>query len=468
MGHVIFGGRNQMDRKFLLFSITAVAVFCMALLAGCAGTGGQGQEQNQTGAPNGTYTLENSFDIAKAWIEASPTYSFDGAGLKYVSSSDQFRCPYCFSYNFTFTSSHAGYGNRAGQALAQVATRHEIEVIVNNGVVESAVIDNAWDEMESKYLAGEWPQQPATPEAGNSSQGAGDTGGNATVPTTPASSGQTQPQQPAAPGAGSAATYASSLKAATAYVARTSTFGSDSYDLQFLSSDAYACDSCWTFRFSYSSPSAGYGQGRDPNSTKETAHTIEVITGNGTVISAIVDGKYDEVSQRMLGNEGIANPASQNCIDKGFNLSIATDATGGEYGECSKPGYSTCEEWAFYKGSCQIVPTCNSTSACPANSSCYYYKPCQKLPDGTTSCGMERGDSTCHADCNADSDCTGGLTCREVMINAPEATTIVKMCLWPSEGKFCGGFAGFPCPDGYACKLDGDYPDASGTCSKIG
>ncbi|HQT44584.1 MAG TPA: DUF333 domain-containing protein [Candidatus Micrarchaeota archaeon] len=456
-----------MDRKFLLFSIAAAAIFSMALLAGCAGAGGQ--EQNPPGAQNGTYTLENSFDIAKAWIEAGPTYSFDGSGLKYVSSSGQFRCPYCFSYNFTFTSSHAGYGNRGGQALAQVITQHEIEVIVNNGIVESAVIDNVWDEMGSKYLSGEGAQQPAAP-ADNSSQGqtAANASGNSTAPTTPTSPAQTQPQQPAGQEPGNAATYASSLKAATAYVARTSTFGPDSYDLQFLSSDTYACDLCWTFRFSYTSPSAGYGQDRDPNSTKETAHTIEVITGNGTVMSAIVDGKYDEVSQRMLGNAGIANPASQNCVDKGFNLSIVADATGNEYGECSKPGYSTCEEWVFFKGECLIVPTCNSTSVCSANSSCYYYRPCQKLPDGTTSCGMERGDSTCHANCDSDSDCTGGLACREVTINAPEATTIVKMCLWPSEGKFCGGLAGFPCPDGYACKLDGDYPDASGTCSKIG
>jgi hypothetical protein len=29
---------------------------------------------------------------------------------------------------------------------------------------------------------------------------------------------------------------------------------------------------------------------------------------------------------------------------------------------------------------------------------------------------------------------------------------------------FCGGIAGFPCPDGMRCKLDGNYPDAGGTC----
>lgn len=35
-------------------------------------------------------------------------------------------------------------------------------------------------------------------------------------------------------------------------------------------------------------------------------------------------------------------------------------------------------------------------------------------------------------------------------------------------GKFCGGIAtgAFPCPEGYACKLDGTYPDAGGHCVK--
>lgn len=32
------------------------------------------------------------------------------------------------------------------------------------------------------------------------------------------------------------------------------------------------------------------------------------------------------------------------------------------------------------------------------------------------------------------------------------------------EGDFCGGIAGVSCPEGYSCKLDGNYPDAGGTC----
>lgn len=35
-----------------------------------------------------------------------------------------------------------------------------------------------------------------------------------------------------------------------------------------------------------------------------------------------------------------------------------------------------------------------------------------------------------------------------------------------AEGKFCGGIAVYPCPAGYTCKLDGNYPDAGGACVK--
>lgn len=34
------------------------------------------------------------------------------------------------------------------------------------------------------------------------------------------------------------------------------------------------------------------------------------------------------------------------------------------------------------------------------------------------------------------------------------------------QGKFCGGIVGVSCPEGYDCQLDGDYPDAGGTCVK--
>lgn len=39
-------------------------------------------------------------------------------------------------------------------------------------------------------------------------------------------------------------------------------------------------------------------------------------------------------------------------------------------------------------------------------------------------------------------------------------------CVWKIEKpvQMCGGFAGIECPKGYICDLEGDYPDAAGTC----
>jgi len=36
----------------------------------------------------------------------------------------------------------------------------------------------------------------------------------------------------------------------------------------------------------------------------------------------------------------------------------------------------------------------------------------------------------------------------------------------PVAGQFCGGIAGIACSSGYSCNLDGNYPDAGGTCVK--
>ena len=53
-------------------------------------------------------------------------------------------------------------------------------------------------------------------------------------------------------------------------------------------------------------------------------------------------------------NSQIANPASVYCIEKGGNLSIRTDETGGQYGICVFPDGSECEEWKFFRGECNI------------------------------------------------------------------------------------------------------------------
>ncbi len=51
---------------------------------------------------------------------------------------------------------------------------------------------------------------------------------------------------------------------------------------------------------------------------------------------------------------GLANPASQNCIDKGGKLQIAKRGDGGQYGICVFSDDYQCEEWALFRGKCPL------------------------------------------------------------------------------------------------------------------
>jgi len=97
------------------------------------------------------YTEEESLEIARKFVLTSPTYTFDGEGLKHVKTIT-LRCPYCWEFIFEFTSRHAGYGDRSGQMVAQVITQHTARVSVESGEVNSAVLDDKWDMIDQKMI----------------------------------------------------------------------------------------------------------------------------------------------------------------------------------------------------------------------------------------------------------------------------------------------------------------------------
>ncbi len=51
-----------------------------------------------------------------------------------------------------------------------------------------------------------------------------------------------------------------------------------------------------------------------------------------------------------LGSAGMANPASVSCGKNGGKTEIRKDPTGGEYGMCTFPNGTSCEEWALFRG----------------------------------------------------------------------------------------------------------------------
>ena len=97
-----------------------------------------------------------AIDIAQGFITTTPTFAFDGIKDSVgsipplqVSKTD----PPQYVLQFSFDSSHAGYGDRTGQVLAQVITPHVIEITVSDKKVISAVVDKSWDELHQVSMA---------------------------------------------------------------------------------------------------------------------------------------------------------------------------------------------------------------------------------------------------------------------------------------------------------------------------
>ncbi|HUK39333.1 MAG TPA: DUF333 domain-containing protein [Methanomicrobiales archaeon] len=49
---------------------------------------------------------------------------------------------------------------------------------------------------------------------------------------------------------------------------------------------------------------------------------------------------------------GLPNPAAVFCTGKGYKYEIRQNTDGSEYGVCIFPGGKECEEWTFYRGTC--------------------------------------------------------------------------------------------------------------------
>lgn len=92
--------------------------------------------------------FQNIIDITEQFIQTSPTFSFDGISntLKVeIISSDVSDSK--FLLEGKFKTLHTGFGNREKLDLPVDITKHTIEVVIVDGKIISAVIDNQWDEL---------------------------------------------------------------------------------------------------------------------------------------------------------------------------------------------------------------------------------------------------------------------------------------------------------------------------------
>jgi len=88
-------------------------------------------------------------EMAVNFLKNGPTFSFDGlpGSIEVIEVIAAESYPVQYFITITFECSHAGYGDREGQMLAQVITAHEIRIALSDGVIGSAIVDNQWDEL---------------------------------------------------------------------------------------------------------------------------------------------------------------------------------------------------------------------------------------------------------------------------------------------------------------------------------
>ncbi len=131
--------------------VYAGLAFSLLATVGCASTPSQNQaDQNQE--PK-VVSKEESQEIAVDFLRNEATFRFDGIDntLKLVSSEgDEETSRWEFYYGFQCRQ--AGYGDRTGRILAQVITDHETQIVVEQGEVVLAVLDDKWDMLRQRVI----------------------------------------------------------------------------------------------------------------------------------------------------------------------------------------------------------------------------------------------------------------------------------------------------------------------------
>ena len=131
---------------------TLARLLALALLASFAVAACRTDPDPPTATPV-PYTVTQSNRIAQEWLRQAPTYAFDGIAKSLtLTHATLLRCHGCWDLTYTFTSAHAGYGDRTGQQLAQVIASHEAVLTVEQYAVTAAVLDGRWDELAQQPL----------------------------------------------------------------------------------------------------------------------------------------------------------------------------------------------------------------------------------------------------------------------------------------------------------------------------
>jgi hypothetical protein len=235
-----------MRPKFLVVSLI-LAVTALILVAGC--------RSSDTGKE---ITLEQSQTIAVNFLVNSPMFRFDGKpdSVKLIASSESPKdgnnqALRQFTFTYGFTCLNAGYGDRSRQYVAEVETPHTVQIVVFDGNVISAIVDEKWDMLTETMFC----------------------------------------------------TQEESLQIAKQFVRNEATFVFDgiSDSLRLIDTITLRCPSCWQFVFRFESRQAGYGDRTGQMLAQViTPHEAVVTVEQGEVKSAVIDEKWDMINQQLL------------------------------------------------------------------------------------------------------------------------------------------------------------------------
>lgn len=131
-----------------------VAIVIPGLLAGPASACADAPAANPSPAAVKQFTLQESHAIAEDFMKRKAASAFDGIPetLKLTAVSTTANHPQRLTFVFELDSRHAGYGDGMEQMLAQVITHHRAVVVVEQGEVISAEIDDRWDMLQQESL----------------------------------------------------------------------------------------------------------------------------------------------------------------------------------------------------------------------------------------------------------------------------------------------------------------------------